>query len=102
MPTLTDEQVRDQRTVPTVRRKEASKCESERAFLELVGEVTESSERGACSPEAAESRAYPPPIDGGRPYFLCNGHLRDLFDARDRHGALHKAIAPAVQSDSLP
>ena len=56
-------------------------CEFERAYAELV----QPHERGArspiglCSDAGAEERSFPP-SPSGKPYFLCNGHLRDLFD----------------------
>lgn len=65
--------------------KAARPCEFARAYSELVA----SRETGApppvrsCSELGPEERPYPP-SPTGRPYSLCNGHLRDLFEALER------------------
>lgn len=60
-------------------------CEFERAYVELVMRQ-ETGARPAvrlCSDTATEERIFPA-SPSGRSYFLCNGHLRDLFEALDR------------------
>lgn len=60
-------------------------CEFERAYEELV-QPRERGVRvpvGRCSDSGAEERSFPP-SPHGRPYSLCNGHLRDLFAALDK------------------
>ena len=71
-------------------------CEFDRAYRELVSELPTSPARvrSPCSPEPPEGRAYPPPPSGGPNYVLCNGHLSDLFDARDR--AMHPTSHPSL------
>ena len=59
-------------------------CEFERAYRDLVPLSAPPRPEAACSPETPELREYPLPPEGGRRYSLCNGHLSDLFDARDR------------------
>lgn len=58
-------------------------CDYERAYRELVGGSPVPPAR-PCSPEVPEPRAYPAPPAGSTGYALCNGHLSDLFDARER------------------
>jgi len=59
-------------------------CEFERAYIELVKPRERGARApiGACSESGAEERSFPV-SPGGKPYFLCNGHLRDLFEALD-------------------
>lgn len=57
-------------------------CEVDRAFLELLGRPRSDTPEASslCSTETPEPREYPASPIPGRPYVLCNGHLRDLFD----------------------
>lgn len=60
-------------------------CEFERAYAELVKQ-REPGVRPAmrsCSDTGSDERSFPV-SPSGKPYFLCNGHLRDLFEALDR------------------
>lgn len=61
-------------------------CEFNRAFRELVGIPPTGPEppMTPCSPETPEARDYPAPPAGAGKFVLCNGHLSDLFDARNR------------------
>ena len=72
-------------------------CEFDRAYHELIGASRPEAGGAAspCSPETPEVRDYPAPRTGAAPYVLCNGHLRDLFDAQSR-------LAPAVPAPALP
>lgn len=56
-------------------------CEFKRAHRELLGVEAQSVEDHGCSPDTPEPRAYPVSVSGGRPFVLCNGHLRDVFSA---------------------
>lgn len=59
-------------------------CEFDRAYAELVA-PTATHGRGLprpCSELGTEERSFPV-SSTQRPYFLCNGHLRDLFEALD-------------------
>jgi|GEM_PF-6978223 len=64
--------------------KPAKTCEFTRAVGELLGPVVGAPPRSACSPEPPEVRDYPPPRPGSPRYQLCNGHLRDLYEALER------------------
>lgn len=70
-------------------------CEFERAYRDLVPLSPTPQPESACSPEVPELREYPLPPNGGRRYALCNGHLTDLFDARDRAASPRKIPAVA-------
>jgi hypothetical protein len=68
-------------------------CEVARAFQELFGRPWPGTESGAagCSPDVPERRDFPAPTRSGENYALCNGHLRDVFEAI----ALNAPAAPA-------
>lgn len=75
----------------------ARPCEFERAYQELV-QPRERGTRapvGRCSDSGAEERLFPS-SPAGRPYYLCNGHLRDLFDALDNVRAEESRQRPRV------
>lgn len=59
-------------------------CEFHRAYLDLASSPGAPEATSRCSPESPEPRDFPAPPVGTRPYVLCNGHLRDLYDALDR------------------
>jgi hypothetical protein len=62
-------------------------CEFERAYSELLeagGPGTRPAAR-PCSGLGSEVRAFPV-SPSGHPYFLCNGHLRDLFEGLEHLG----------------
>jgi len=69
-------------------------CEIDRAYRELIGRPRSESTgtSNPCSPEPPEVRDYPASLLQGRNYFLCNGHLRDLFDE------LGRTPAPTVRA----
>jgi hypothetical protein len=58
-------------------------CDVDRAIRELTGHprATDAPGTHECSPEPPELRSYPVPPAGGVAYTLCNGHLRDVFEA---------------------
>jgi hypothetical protein len=58
-------------------------CEIDRAFRELLGRpwIGRGDPTSGCSPEPPEVRSFPAPLPAGDGYALCNGHLRDLFEA---------------------
>ncbi|MCI4326845.1 MAG: hypothetical protein L3K16_04320 [Thermoplasmata archaeon] len=51
-----------------------------------------------CSPEPPELRSYPVSPSGGAPYTLCNGHLRDVFEAV----AVPKSRATVASTSATP
>lgn len=61
-------------------------CEVERALedIEAGGAIPRV---GPCSGDPPEERSFPPSPAGETPYYLCNAHLRDVFDALDRSRA---------------
>ena len=58
-------------------------CEIDRAFRELIGRpwLPAPGAGSDCSPDPPESRDYPLSPHNGAKFALCNGHLRDLFEA---------------------
>ena len=70
-------------------------CEYDRAYKELVSTLEPLAQRSPtpCSPEVPEVRDYPPPPAGRPSYVLCNGHLSDLFTARERGALIARATA---------
>ena len=58
-------------------------CDVVRAFHELLGRPWPGprGDAAGCSPDSPELRDFPAPKRSGENYALCNGHLRDLFDA---------------------
>jgi hypothetical protein len=58
-------------------------CEIDRAFRELIGRpwVEAAGSGFGCSPDSPEARDFPVSPGGGPKYGLCNGHLRDIFEA---------------------
>jgi len=66
-------------------------CEFERAYAELVKPRLKGARApiGICSESGPEERAFPV-SPTGRLYSLCNGHLRDLFEALDQVAAERK------------
>lgn len=75
----------------------ARPCEFERAYQELVEPRKREAQAliGPCSDSGAEERVFPP-SPTGRPYSLCNGHLRDLFGALDNVRAEESLQRPGV------
>jgi hypothetical protein len=72
-------------------------CEFDRALEDVLGPAhgPKPEARSNCSPEAPEERDYPLPPAPRQKYFLCNGHLRDLFEAMSRVEPLDTPTPPA-------
>ena len=75
-------------------------CEVDRAYRELLGRdrADTAGASSTCSPETPEARDYPSPRAGEPNYFLCNGHLRDLFDELGHAAPHHVAQATSETS----
>jgi hypothetical protein len=58
-------------------------CEIERALIDIEAGAPKP-RTGPCSADPPEERLFPPAPAGETPYFLCNAHLRDVFEALDR------------------
>ena len=73
-------------------------CEFERAYREMIEDPHSLLPATPCSPETPEAREYPPAHTGSPRYVLCNGHLSDLFDARERsaHPSEIARLTPAT------
>jgi hypothetical protein len=61
-------------------------CEIQRALTDIEAGTT-TPRVGPCSADPPEERSFPPAPAGETPYYLCNAHLRDVFEALDRSRA---------------